>query len=49
MSEYEQQAEDDGDPGFVGGGGIAETIDGGDDAEADLHGDALDKPEGDDD
>ena len=38
-NEEEDEAAED--PGFVGGGGPAETIDGSDDAELDEHGDNL--------
>ena len=37
----EDQRDDEGDAGFIGGGGPAATIDGSDDEELDEHGDNL--------
>lgn len=43
----DEETEDD-DPGFLGGGGVAETAEG-DDAELDEHGDNLARADDDDD
>jgi hypothetical protein len=45
MSEHDEQGEEQADAGFVGGGGMAETLDPDDGDEADAHGDNLDSPE----